>query len=68
VAVSARFAETLPHATIDKLERVENGYMHELFALTAANQEKETTGYNPETMRQMLFHGMLLHPVRGWGS
>jgi hypothetical protein len=56
-AVCARFAETLPYATIDQLERVENGYMHEQFALTAANQQKQVGGYNPKTMRQMLFHG-----------
>jgi hypothetical protein len=58
-AVCARFAATLPQATIDQLERVENGYMHEQFALTAANQEKQVGGYDPQTMRQMLFHGAL---------
>jgi hypothetical protein len=58
-AVCARFAATLPHATIDQLERVENGYMHELFAVTATNQEKAVDGYDTQTMRQMLFHGAL---------
>jgi hypothetical protein len=48
----------LPHATIDKIERVENGALHEAFELQAETLQK-TMGaeYNPKTMRQMLFHG-----------
>ena len=39
-AVSAEFARTLPRATIDCLERVENGFLHESFQLQATTMEK----------------------------
>lgn len=57
-AITAEFAKTLPSATVDTLERVENGYVHEAFELQASIQKK-TIGadYDASGMRQLLFHG-----------
>lgn len=59
VAIAAEFAKTMPHATIDTLERVENGYLQEGFQLQAKTLQAQVgaVDYNPATMRQMLFHG-----------
>jgi len=57
--IVAEFAKTLPHAIVDKLERVENGYLQEGFQLQAKTLERQVgaADYNAATMRQMLFHG-----------
>ena len=52
-AIATEFAKTMPHATIDKLERVENGYLHESFQLQAKTLQMQVGGadYNPDAMR-----------------
>ena len=52
-AIATEFAKTMPRATIDKLERVENGYLHEGFQLQANTLQKQVgaADYNPDTMR-----------------
>lgn len=52
-AVATEFAKTMPHATIDTLERVENGYLHESFQLQAKTLQMQVgaADYNPDAMR-----------------
>eukprot|EP00729_Bicosta_minor_P000055 gene55-18181_t len=57
-AVAAEFLQTLPHKTIVRVERVENGPQHEAFHLAAATIRKQLgSQFNPATMQRMLFHG-----------
>ena len=57
-AIAAEFAKTLPGATVDRLERVENGFLHESFELQAAAVEHSIgASYRAGDMRQFLFHG-----------
>ena len=57
-AIAARFFQTMPDASIDRLERVENGYVHESFKLQASTLAKQMgADWDSTTMRQMLFHG-----------
>lgn len=52
-AIATEFAKTLPRATLDKLERVENGYLHEGFQLQAKTLQMQVgaADYNADTMR-----------------
>lgn len=52
-AIATEFAKTMPHATIDKLERVENGYLHDSFQLQAKTLQMHVgaADYNPDAMR-----------------
>lgn len=57
-AIAARFFQTMPDASIDRLERVENGYVHESFKLQVSTLAKQMgADWDSTTMRQMLFHG-----------
>ena len=59
--VASLFLATCPHRSVDKLERVENGRLHEVFKLTQNNVQKQCARYGagirgtPVTRR--LFHG-----------
>jgi hypothetical protein len=72
-AIVAAFIATMPRATIDRLERVENGLLHESFQLQAASIQKCLGGdYNASEMRQLLFHGThavgaIVHSTDGHG-
>ena len=56
--IAAAFNRTLAAATIDRVDRVENGYMHEAFSLQAATLEKQIgADYVAGRMRRLLFHG-----------
>ena len=58
VAITAEFTKTLSSATIDRLERVENGFLNESFELQATVMAKSIGAeYNAAEMRQLLFHG-----------
>jgi poly [ADP-ribose] polymerase 7/11/12/13 len=61
--VSARFAETMPTRTVDDIQRVENGLLHEMFTV---NMETISRQLHPATddidaaqsdIRRTLFHG-----------
>jgi len=57
-AVAADFLETLPTATIDELQRIENGYLHESFQLQATILQKRIgREWDPLKMRRRLYHG-----------
>jgi len=57
-AVAADFLKTLPEATIDRLDRIENGYLHESFQLQASILQKQIgREWLSHKMRRMLFHG-----------
>lgn len=57
-AVAADFLKTLPAASIDDLQRIENGYLHESFQLQAATLQKRIgLEWEGPKMRRMLFHG-----------
>jgi poly [ADP-ribose] polymerase 7/11/12/13 len=53
-AVTQLFLATMPGKTVDRLERVENGLMHEVFKMTEAAIRKQVNG--------------LTKPVRGAGA
>jgi len=56
--VASRFHLTMPQASIDRVERVENGFMHESFHQQASTLERQIAhDWNKHTMRQLLFHG-----------
>lgn len=57
-AVAADFLKTLPVATIDRLDRIENGGVHESFQLQASTLRKQIgEEWVSHKMRRMLFHG-----------
>lgn len=57
-AVASRFQQTLPNLVIDRIERVENGFLHEAFYQQLFTLETQTgQDWNERTMRQQLFHG-----------
>ena len=57
-AVAADFLKTLPAATIDRLDRIENGILHESFQLQASALQKQIgRAWDPHKMRRKLFHG-----------
>ena len=57
-AVAADFLKTLPAATIDRLDRIENGFLHESFQLQASTLQKQIgREWDPHKMRRKLFHG-----------
>ena len=55
--VASLFNRTLPHAVIDKMERIENGVVHEAFCLQAATMQKQIGAQWDAQMRRLLFHG-----------
>ena len=56
--VAASFAETLPARTIDRIERVENGYQHEQFSAKVSSIANTIgAAYDEQKMLRCLFHG-----------
>jgi hypothetical protein len=56
--VAARFLETLPHATIVSIERVQNTAMHEAFLLQASTLKKQLgADWDDKKHRKKLWHG-----------
>ena len=57
-AIATEFSKTLPQLEIDTIERVENGYQHEMFTVFAKGVEQAVGAqYDARTMRRLLFHG-----------
>ena len=56
-AVVAQFMSTMSRATVDKLERIENGYLHESFEVKKAILAKEVGDKWDASMQRFLFHG-----------
>lgn len=56
--VRARFMATLPHRTVDRVDRVENGHQHEAFALNRRTMEADLgDAFTEHAMVRLLFHG-----------
>ena len=56
--VAARFLETMPHATIVSIERVQNAAMHEAFLLQASTLKKQLgADWDDAKHRKKLWHG-----------
>jgi len=73
VDIVAEFLLTMPSATVDTLERVENRSLHRPFeAQAVAMKDIIGADYNKATMRQILFHGTtavddIVHSTDGHG-
>ena len=58
VKVAIDFAKTLPARTIDRIDRVENGYQHEQFSVKVSSIANTIgAAYDEQTMLRYLFHG-----------
>ena len=56
--MEASFKRTMPHSTIDRIDRVENGPVHEAFQQAAHTIKRQVgAAFDPARMMQMLFHG-----------
>ena len=56
-AVVAQFLQTMSGTTVDKLERIENGDMHESFEVKASAMQREVGDKWDTSMKRLLFHG-----------
>lgn len=58
-AISSEFLRTLPSATIDAIDRVENGPQHELYSVHRRNLERDAAqfGGGAKKLVMLLFHG-----------
>lgn len=58
VSVAALLLETLPRATVTRVDRIENGLLRRSFDLQASTIESQLgADYNAAKMRRKLFHG-----------